>query len=151
MATTHSQFRAVTHDARKGSGQKSRLLPSELKGPQAAFSRGLQRYTVIANLLDQAFRIPGTNFRFGIDPLLGLVPGAGDLATALLGLYGVLVARQLGAPRVIQGRMLLNLGIDALAGTVPVIGDLFDFGFKAHVRNRVLLEKWLLRNGGRAG
>jgi hypothetical protein len=110
---------------------------------QLAAEKGLERYTILANLLDQAWRVPGTKLRFGLDPILGLVPGAGDLITALLGVYGVLVARQLGAPKHVQGRMLLNLGIDALAGSVPVLGDLFDFGFKAHVRNRVLLEKWL--------
>ena len=116
---------------------------------RAAAEKGLARYNVIANLLDQAFRVPGTKLRFGLDPILGLIPGAGDLATALLGAYGVIVARQLGAPKHVQGRMLLNLGIDALAGSVPVIGDLFDFGFKAHVRNRVLLEKWLAKDGPR--
>jgi uncharacterized protein DUF4112 len=115
-----------------------------LTARQAA-ERGLARYTVIANLLDQAFRIPGTKYRFGLDPVLGLLPGAGDLITAVLGAYGVIVARQLGAPKHVQLRMLMNLGIDALAGTVPVIGDLFDFGFKAHIRNRVLLEKWLAK------
>jgi len=116
---------------------------------QAAAEKGLERYTIIANLLDQAWRVPGTKLRFGLDPILGLLPGAGDLITALLGAYGVVVARQLGAPKHVQGRMLLNLGIDALAGSVPVLGDLFDFGFKAHVRNRVLLEKWLAKNSAR--
>jgi hypothetical protein len=116
---------------------------------QAAAEKGLERYTIIANLLDQAWRVPGTKLRFGLDPVLGLLPGAGDLITALLGAYGVVVARQLGAPKHVQRRMLLNLGIDALAGSVPVLGDLFDFGFKAHVRNRALLEKWLAKNGAR--
>jgi hypothetical protein len=102
---------------------------------------------MMADLLDQAFRIPGTRYRFGIDPLLGLLPGAGDLVTALIGAYGVLIARQLGAPLSVQVRMLLNLGIDGLLGAIPFLGDLFDFGFKAHVRNRVLLEKWLSRPG----
>ena len=106
-------------------------------------NKALTRYTLIADLFDQAFRVPGTSWRFGLDAIIGLIPGAGDLVGSLVGLYGILVARQLGAPASIQGRMLLNLGIDALVGAVPFLGDLFDFAFKAHVRNRVLLERWL--------
>lgn len=105
----------------------------------------LARYTLIADLFDQAFRVPGTTWRFGIDAIIGLIPGAGDLLGSLVGLYGIIVARQLGAPASIQMRMLLNLGVDALVGAIPLLGDLFDFAFKAHVRNRVLLEKWLLQ------
>lgn len=103
----------------------------------------LSRYTSIAELFDQAFRVPGTRWRFGLDALLGLIPGLGDAAGALLGAYGLLVARQLGAPTAVQARMLGNLALDALVGAVPVAGDLFDFAFKAHVRNRLLLERWL--------
>jgi hypothetical protein len=104
---------------------------------------GLARYTLFTHLLDQAFRVPGTRFRFGLDAIIGLVPGAGDIAGAVLGLYGVWVARQLGAPAPLLIRMLGNLVIDALAGAVPVLGDLFDFAYKPHVRNVVLVEKWL--------
>lgn len=107
--------------------------------------KALTRYTVLAQLFDQAFRVPGTNWRFGLDAIIGLVPGAGDLIGALVGAYGIIVARQLGAPAAVQTRMLLNLAIDALVGAIPFLGDLFDFAFKAHVRNRVLLERWLVR------
>jgi hypothetical protein len=107
--------------------------------------KALTRYTLIADLLDQAFRVPGTSWRFGLDALIGLIPGAGDLLGSLAGLYGILVARHLGAPASIQMRMLLYLGVDAIVGAVPLLGDLFDFAFKAHVRNRVLLERWLLQ------
>lgn len=103
----------------------------------------LARYAALADLFDRAFRVPGTRWRFGLDALLGLVPGLGDAAGALMGAYGVLVARRLGAPAAIQARMLGNLAIDALAGAVPIAGDLVDFAFKAHVRNRRLLERWL--------
>ncbi len=108
-------------------------------------SKALTRYTLLAQLFDQAFRIPGTSWRFGIDAIIGLIPGAGDLAGAIVGLYGILVARQLGAPMAVQLRMLMNLGLDALIGAIPLLGDLFDFAFKAHVRNRVLLERWLVQ------
>ena len=104
---------------------------------------GLARYTLLTHLLDQAFRIPGTRWRFGIDAIIGLIPGAGDIAGSVLGFYGVWVARQLGAPPSLLVRMLGNLAVDAIVGAVPLIGDLFDFGFKPHVRNVVLLEKWL--------
>jgi hypothetical protein len=103
----------------------------------------LQRFRRLAELFDNAFKIPGTSWRFGIDSLLGLVPGLGDVAGAAFTVYGIWLARRIGAPWAIQGRMLANIAIDALAGTVPVIGDLFDVAFKAHVRNRKLLEQWL--------
>jgi hypothetical protein len=106
--------------------------------------RGLTRYTLLTNLLDQAFRVPGTRWRFGLDAVIGLVPGAGDIVGALVGLYGVWVARQLGAPASLLTRMLGNLALDAVAGAVPIAGDLFDFAYKPHVRNLVLLERWLV-------
>jgi hypothetical protein len=113
------------------------------KAPKATLSKGLERYTILTYLFDQAFRVPGTKWRFGLDALLGLLPGAGDVVGALVGAYGVLVARELGAPASIQFRMLANVALDAFAGAVPILGDIFDFAFKAHVRNRVLMEKWL--------
>jgi hypothetical protein len=107
--------------------------------------KALTRYTLLTNLFDQAFRVPGTRWRFGLDAIIGLVPGAGDLVGALVGAYGILVARKLGASTAVQGRMLLNLAVDTLIGAIPFLGDLFDFAFKAHVRNRVLLERWRAR------
>jgi hypothetical protein len=104
---------------------------------------GLAFYDLLARLLDQAFRVPGTSWRFGIDPLLGLVPGAGDLLSAAIGTYGVWLAGQLGAPSSLIVRMLLNLFVDTAIGSIPLFGDLFDFGFKANTRNRMLLEQWL--------
>jgi Domain of unknown function (DUF4112) len=105
----------------------------------------LQRYLLVANALDQLFRVPGTRLRFGLDAIIGLVPGAGDIATALIGAYGLVIAQQLGAPGSIQLRMLVNLLIDAAVGAIPILGDLFDFAFKANVRNASLLTGWLAR------
>ena len=105
----------------------------------------LLRLALLTRLLDQAFRVPGTRWRFGIEALLGLVAGLGDSIGSLFGGYGVWVARQLGAPASVQARMLLNLGIDALVGVIPLAGDLFDLVFKAHVRNERLLREWLER------
>jgi hypothetical protein len=120
------------------------------KAPKATFSNGLERYTLLTYLFDQAFRVPGTKWRFGLDALLGLIPAAGDVVGALVGAYGVLVARELGAPVSIQFRMLANVALDAFAGAVPILGDLFDFAFKSHVRNRALIEKWLQQPGATA-
>ena len=99
----------------------------------------------IARLFDQAFGVPGTNWRFGIDALFGLVPGLGDIAGALVAVYALHVARTLRAPASIQLHMLGNIALDALVGTVPVLGDLFDFVFKAQTRNLALLEDWLAK------
>ena len=106
--------------------------------------QALTRYTLITHLLDQAARVPGTSFRFGLDAIIGLIPGFGDALTALVGMYGLVVARQLGAPVSIQLRMLWNLALDTIVGAIPLLGDLFDFAFKANTRNRVLLERWLV-------
>lgn len=100
---------------------------------------------LLARLLDDAIPIPGTSWRIGIDPLLGLVPGAGDLVTALLSTWLLVVAWRLGAPAAVLARMGLNVGIDALAGAVPLLGDLFDAGWKANTRNLRLVEAWLER------
>ena len=109
----------------------------------------LERLRAFARLLDVAIGIPGTNVRFGLDGLLGLVPGVGDGATALISLYLVYEARQLGVPRRKIARMLANVGIDAALGAIPVIGDLFDFVWKANTRNLAILEEHLAERHGR--
>jgi len=103
----------------------------------------LRRYSLIVNVLDQLFRVPGTRWRFGLDAIIGLIPGAGDIATATVGAYGLVVAFQCGVPASLQIRMLLNLLVDAAVGAIPLAGDLFDFVFKANVRNERLMLAWL--------
>jgi len=98
----------------------------------------LRRWSV---LLDSAFRVPGTTLRFGLDPILGLVPGLGDLATPLFSILLLLHAVRLRVPRVVQARMVLNAAIDFAIGAIPLLGDLFDAGWKANVRNLALLER----------
>jgi hypothetical protein len=97
----------------------------------------------IATWLDNAVRIPGTGVRVGIDPLLGLAPGLGDTVSALLSGWIVVRAAGLGASPATLARMTGNILVDALVGAVPVLGDIFDFGFKANQRNLVLLESQL--------
>jgi uncharacterized protein DUF4112 len=98
--------------------------------------------------LDAAETLARVMDRYQLDPLLGLfLPGAGDLVGAFLGLYPVVLAWRRGAPRALLARMLLNLGVDLLGGTVPVLGDVWDFFFRAHSRNLALLRA---RTGDRA-
>jgi Domain of unknown function (DUF4112) len=92
-------------------------------------------------LLDGAFRVPGTSFRFGWDPIIGMVPWAGDLFGALMSCALLMNAHQMRVPRVIQLRMLLNVGIDVVLGIVPVVGDVADFFWKSNTRNLALLER----------
>jgi len=104
---------------------------------------GLERLRKLTLLMDQAFGVPGTKWRFGLDALFGLVPGLGDIAGGVIAVYALHVARQLRAPGAIQLHMLMNIAIDATVGMVPLIGDLFDFVFKAQTRNLALLDDWL--------
>lgn len=105
--------------------------------------RALGHLRTITRLFDQAFAIPGTKWRFGLDALFGLVPGFGDIVGALVAVYAMRVARQLNAPPAIQLHMLSNIALDALIGMVPLAGDLFDFAFKAQTRNLALLDAHL--------
>jgi hypothetical protein len=116
--------------------------------PKAA----LPAVRALANVMDRAVTIPGTRVSFGLDALLGLIPGVGDTVSSLIGGYIVLVAHRLGAPTSVLLRMVLNQGIDALIGIVPFVGDLLDIGFKANVKNARLLEETLEdpRRAGRA-
>lgn len=106
-------------------------------------ARAFERYRRLGQALDARWRIPGTGIRFGWDALIGLLPGVGDALASLIGSYGLYVGWRLGAPVVVLARMLLNLGIETIAGTVPVAGDLFDIGFRANLRNVALLDRWL--------
>lgn len=91
--------------------------------------------------MDSAVRIPGTQFRFGLDPILGLAPGVGDAAGLLISAYILYHGHRLRLPRATLARMYGNILLDAVLGTVPVIGDAFDFAFKAHKKNVALIER----------
>jgi hypothetical protein len=94
-----------------------------------------------ARLMDSAYRVPGTRFRFGWDPIVGLIPGVGDLATSSFSAMVLYRAFRLGVPRVVLIRMVLNILIDLFAGAVPVAGDLFDAAWKSNSLNLALLER----------
>jgi hypothetical protein len=102
----------------------------------------LRRYAV---LLDSQFRVPGTNIRFGLDAIIGLIPGLGDVSTPVFAGLLLLQGVRMRLPLVVQARMVLNAALDMLLGFVPVLGDLADIGFKANLRNLALLERHATR------
>src|SRR5687767_6568104 len=101
-----------------------------------------ERLSDLARLLDEAIRIPGTNIRIGLDALLGLLPGGGDVAGGLFSGLIILQAARSGAPTSVLGRMLANVAIDVVVGAVPILGDVFDVAWRANTRNVRLLESW---------
>ena len=112
----------------------------------------VEQLRALSRLLDSAFVIPGTRYRFGLDALIGLVPGLGDAVSAVFSSYLVLQASRLGAPRSVVTRMIANIALDTLVGWVPILGDLFDVAWKSNVRNMALLEEHLQQpSAARAG
>jgi len=101
----------------------------------------------LARVLDTAFEIPGTRIRIGLDAILGLIPGAGDVLSAALGSYIVMAAVRAGAPAPVIARMLGNVALDTAVGSIPVLGDLFDIAFKSNMRNAGMLERYLEQPG----
>jgi len=97
--------------------------------------RRLRRIHGVARMMDTAIGIPGTRFRFGADSIMGLVPLVGDAGGALIGLYIVNEARRMGVPNDKLAKMIGNLAVDSVVGSVPLAGDLFDVFFKSHRRN----------------
>ncbi|HEX2932482.1 MAG TPA: DUF4112 domain-containing protein [Candidatus Binatia bacterium] len=101
----------------------------------------------LADLLDQRFTIPGTSIRIGLDPIISLIPGIGDLLANLTGSLILIIAAQLGVPKVVLLRMGLNIATNAVIGIIPVFGDVISIWFRSNVKNVQLLERYL---GGQA-
>ena len=101
----------------------------------------LKNLDSLAKLMDARFTIPGTNIKFGLDALIGLVPGAGDFATFIISGYMLKVLAQNGASGFVLARMVLNVIIDSLIGAVPILGDIFDVAFKSNQRNMKLMHE----------
>jgi hypothetical protein len=143
--------------------QEGREIPAESLGPHVngfrfEFGRSgaspfghltreqrLARLDALARLLDVAFVLPGSNIRYGIDGIIGLIPVVGDIIAAALSLWLVREARALGAPWHVTARMLGNVAIQGVVGAVPVAGDAFDVLFRANMRNVRLLRRWIDR------
>lgn len=111
--------------------------------PATSAPAGVQRLRLLARVLDDSLGIPGTRWRIGLDPLIGLIPGFGDGAGALVSLYVIVESARLGVSRATLLRMAGNVALEAIVGAIPLIGDLFDAGWKANVRNLRLLEAHL--------
>jgi hypothetical protein len=95
----------------------------------------------LALIMDEFLRLPGTKFRFGLDPILGLFPGIGDTASAVVSAFALLQAARCGLPKIVLARMSLNILINELVGIIPGIGDAFSFWFKSNARNYQILQK----------
>ncbi len=108
--------------------------------PHHPRAKALQRIRWVTHLLDNAIPVPGTKVRFGLDPILGLFPGAGDWLSSVLSIYIVLESLRFRLPKAVLTQMVTNLLLDTAAGAVPVVGDLFDVTWKANHRNLKLLE-----------
>ena len=98
-----------------------------------------RRLRWFAHFMDNSVRIPGTRWRIGIDPVIGLVPGVGDAVCLIVSVYPILEARRAGVKGPVLRKMAGNILLDAFVGSVPILGDIFDAGFKANIRNLRLL------------
>jgi hypothetical protein len=105
----------------------------------------IARLEALAKLLDVAFILPGTNIRYGIDGIIGLIPVVGDIITTAISLWVVREARALGAPWHITARMLANVALHGAVGAVPAVGDAFDVMFRVNIRNMRMLRRWIDR------
>ncbi len=108
--------------------------------PSAERLAALRRIDLLSQLFDTAFILPGTNVRFGIEALLRLIPGIGDAAASALSAYLLYEAHRLGVPRHVFARLAANVAMEGIVGAVPLIGDLFDVGFRANRRNVRILR-----------
>jgi hypothetical protein len=140
VSSHHSHFNAMT-----SSSQTWKF--DDRSTNRASRQQRLARIDTLATWLDTAFVVPGTNIRFGLDAIVGLVPGIGDFVTSLVSLYIVHEARQLGAPTHLLVRMVANIAMDGIVGSVPVAGDIFDVMWRANRRNMTLLYDHLRSQG----
>lgn len=102
----------------------------------------LKRLRTLGSIMDELVVIRGTRIRIGLDPVLGLIPGVGDFIGASISMYALFVAARLGTPPSVVLRMAGNILVDAVLGSVPFLGDLFDVGWKSNLRNIALLERY---------
>ncbi len=105
----------------------------------------------MAKWMDSKFTIPGTNFKFGLDALIGLIPGAGDFATLFVSGYMISILARNGASGFVVARMALNIVLDALLGSIPILGDIFDVAFKANIRNMNLMREHYVEGRHKGG
>ncbi len=122
-----------------GNNALMEIMLSEAENPKSG--RAIDFMRRWSHFLEKAFRVPGTQMRFGWDPILGLIPGLGDIVTGLFSLFLLIHAFRLRVPGIIRARMVVNTLIDVVSGCIPFVGDIFDFAWKSNSRNLALLEK----------
>lgn len=119
------------------------LAPGEM--PAASAEETFERLDQLSKLLDTAILIPGTNIRFGVDAVIGLVPVVGDMISTAISAWLINEARRLGISRFALARMIGNVAIDGAVGIIPVLGDAFDVAFRANRRNMAILRDQLAK------
>ncbi|MFN2635575.1 MAG: DUF4112 domain-containing protein [Gemmatimonadaceae bacterium] len=119
-------------------------VPGDGTTPVTSVESRIRRVRLLGKLLDNSIPIPGTGWKIGLDPIIGLIPGVGDLIGGILSGYIILESARAQVPTLTLMRMLTNVGIDTLVGAVPAVGDLFDAAWKANVKNVALLERHLV-------
>ena len=127
---------------------KPEILAPDANSRSHAFSD--HNLDLLSHLLDDFIRVPGTTIRFGLDGIIGLVPGVGDLLGGLASCILILAACARGVPRVTVARMMLNVGIETVVGSLPVVGDMFDIWFRANRRNYALMTQSLAQTRRRS-
>jgi hypothetical protein len=122
--------------------RKSKILEWEVLPPEEKQRhQGLEPlFKWLALIMDEFIRVPGTKFKFGLDPLIGLLPGLGDIGSAFVSAFALIQAARLGVPKILLARMSLNILINELVGIVPVVGDAFSFWFKSNTRNYHIIK-----------
>ncbi|MCO6387121.1 MAG: DUF4112 domain-containing protein [Aliihoeflea sp.] len=116
---------------------------NRIEKPAPDHARELDEVRRLAKLLDTRWKIPGIGVRFGIDPVLGLIPGAGDLVAGAISTYVIVKAHRLGVPKSMLVKMAGNVAVDTVVGSVPILGSVFDLFYKASTRNLRLLQTHL--------
>jgi len=129
------------------SGFASYRFPGARRYDARSRRAAIDRLDMLATLFDTAIVVPGTNLRFGVEALLRLVPGIGDVAASALSVYLLYEASRLGVPRLLFARMVANVVIEGAVGVVPLAGDAFDVFFRANRRNVALLRRHFARTG----
>lgn len=115
------------------------LPPERVEGEALREDEPLMR--LIAHVMDNAFRVPGTRIRFGLDPILGLLPGFGDTAAAVISALSLVQSARFGLPKIVLARMATNVLVNTMLGAIPIVGDAFSFWFKSNQRNHALLQE----------
>jgi len=128
----------------KVENRKSKICEWEVLPPEEKERRSSLEplFRWLALIMDDFLRFPGSNFRFGLDPVIGLLPGVGDTASAIVSALALVYAARRGLPKILLARMAMNILINELVGIVPGIGDVFSFWFKSNARNYDLFKKY---------